>query len=234
MTGKSALLILLATWLSAVFASAWAASFDIGGTEVAGPEPAGFVEVTPKMLQIWQLVQAGQGDNRIVAFYIPQKEEGAALTGKDVDLSRNISVQVRRSFQGASLTEADFQRVRKQIESLISTRQVDAEQAKVLEQFNGNLQKAMGVNLSLAQAKNLTLPAHINRPGHFSYSEISTMQAAMPDGSTQQEEVTSTAAAVLVKGKFLMFFAAGSKGDLEWTRSAARKWVEAIVSENKP
>lgn len=234
MHAKNRLKAITATFCWAIFGPVWATPFDIGATAVAIPEPAGFVEVTPKMKQVWQLVQALQEGNRIVAFYIPEKEGKAALDGRDVDLSRNINIQVSRKLQAVSLAEDDFQRVRKQIEALVATRQVDAIQAKAIEQFNGSLQKATGANLTLSQAKNLTLPAHINRPSHFSYSEISTEQVAMPDGVVHSEEVTATLTAILVKGKLLMCYVTGSKGDLQWTRSVAKEWAEAIASSNSP
>lgn len=220
-------------WLAVLLGlvtQASATPFDLGTTSIEIPEPAGFVEVSPKMRQLWQIVQAGQGYNRIIAFYIPENEEKAALAGKDVALPRGFNIQIQRSLQEYSLTEDDFQQVIKQVEALISTRQVDAVQAAIIEQFNGNLQEITGAAFS--QTENLTLPAHINRPGYYAFSEISTIEVASQNGDTQQDEVTTTTAAILVKGKLLMCYTTGSKGDLEWTRSAVKQWVESIIAEN--
>lgn len=227
--------IVQALWmivLHCVVAQAWAAPITVGASSLDIPEPLGFVAVTPQMRQVWTLVQAGQGDNRILAFYIPSAQGRAALAGQDADLSRNINVQVLRRFEARDLTPADFQRVIQQIEALVAARQVDAIQAKVLEKYSGNLQQATGANLSLAQTKNLTLPAHIKQPGHFAYSEISTIELTLPGGRTQEGEVTATAAAVLIKGKLLMCYVTGAQGDLQWTRATAQQWVDALLAAN--
>ena len=210
-----------------------AAPVDLGSSRIEMPVPQGYVEVTPQMAGLWQFMQAAQGDNHILAFFIGEREKANALEGKPLNLERNINIQTRRKFEGATVTRDLFEQVKSQLKAMAASKQMDAIQARELERLNGNLEKAANFNPKFAQLENVTLPPHVDLPDQYGYSEISVEQATLPDGTVKRGRVTSTVMTVLVKGKLLSCYVTGGPDDLEWTRSAAKEWSDALLSANR-
>lgn len=226
-------LLRLCIALLLTFTNASATTVEVGASTIDIPTPQGYVQVTPEMQAIWRLVQAGQGENHILAFFIPEHQQKTALEGKVVDLDRTINIQTRRRFESATITSETFAQVKVQLLAMVAARQVDAIQARELERFSSNIDKATGVNPILRQLENATLPPHVNRPDRFGYSEISVMQSSMQDGSPSRARVTTTAMAILVKGKMLNCYVTGGQNDLDWTRRTATLWADALQKANQ-
>ena len=207
-------------------------TFDIGGVPVLIPSPHGYVEVTPKMTAVWQVFQALIKTNRALASYIPEAEQSAALAGRKTNLYRNTSVQVSRSLEDRVLTSDEFEQMRKGVEAIVASHLANTVENKAVENASGNLAKLYGFNPQLSQTRNLTLPLHVSQEDEFSYSEISTEQITMPDGSIRRTEVTQTATTIFIKGKILMFYVNGTANDLNWTRAVAREWADSIIAAN--
>ena len=185
------------------------------------------------MTAVWQVFQALTKTNRALASYIPEAEQRAALAGRETNLYRNTSVQVSRSLEDRVLTSDEFEQMRKGVEAIVAShRGADAIENKAVENASGNLAKLYSFDPQLSQTRNLTLPLHVNQENEFSYSEISTEQITMPDGSIRQTEVTQTATAIFFKGKILMFYVNGTANDLNWTRAVAREWADSIIAAN--
>jgi hypothetical protein len=213
--------------------NASATTVEVGASTIDIPAPRGFVQVTPRMKELWQLVQAGQGDNHILAFFIPEHQEKSALEGRSVDLDRTINIQTRRRFESMTITSETFEKVKVQVLAMVASKQIDTIQAIELERFSSSIDKATSVNPMLKQLENASLPPHVNRPDRFGYSEISTLQSSKPDGSLSRTRVTTTALAILVKGKMLNCYVAGGETDLDWTRRTANQWADTLQSTNR-
>lgn len=210
-----------------------AAPVVLGSSKIEIPLPQGYVEVTPKIGVLWQLVQAAQGEKHILAFFIPEHEAANALERRPVNFERNINIQTSRKFEQATLTREVFEQVRVQLRAMVASKQVSAIQAIELERLNGNVERAFDYNPRFAQIQNVTLPAHVDLPEQFGFSEIAVQETTMPDGTLSRGRVTVTAITLLIKGKMLNCYATGGPNDLAWTRSAAKQWAEAIILANQ-
>ncbi|MBV1776672.1 hypothetical protein KSF73_13225 [Burkholderiaceae bacterium DAT-1] len=209
-----------------------ASTVDLGGAKINLPAPEGYIEASPKMEKVWPLVEAAQGDNHVLAFFIPREEEAAALGGEIPNLDRNINIQTRRKFEGRSIDAATFELVKVQMRKLIASRQVNDLQAKEIERFNGNLKNKTSLDINMQQTDNISLPPHINTADEFGYSEISTIKGSLPDGTNSTMQTTATAVALLIKGKILYCNVAGGANDLDWTRKTASRLAAEIRQAN--
>lgn len=218
--------------LAMLAARASAAEAQLGTVTLEIPAPAGHVQVVPRMTAAWRLVEAAQGDNRILAFFIAEQEQARALEGKMPNLERNINVQTRRKFESAIVSPAMFQMVKAQVLALVASRQIDALQAREFERINGNIERFSQFNPQIKQTGNITLPPHVDAPDEFAFSEVSEGQVTMPDGTVERGRMAATAAALLIKGKVLYCYATGGPADLAWTRAVAKEWVAAIRAAN--
>lgn len=222
-------------FLAALFLAGKAAAAPVmlGSTSIEIPAPEGYAEVTPQMTAIWPVVEAAQGDNHVLAMFIPESEKKDALAGKVVNLDRNINIQTRRRLEAPTFTPEFFGQVKTQVREMLRSRQASAIQAKELERFNGNLSKAAKIDLQLAEKENVALPPHVDGADRFAWSELSVMEGKMPDGSTQRQRVTQTATMTIVRGKIVSFYVTGDENDLEWSRTMAAKWIDAVFAANR-
>ena len=106
--GKNILCTLGFVFFLSLVASISAAPYKISSTTIEIPSPDEFVEVDQRMMSVWPYVQAAQGENRIIAFYIPKEDEWAALANIDVDIKRSMNVQTPSDLQGYTLSEDNF------------------------------------------------------------------------------------------------------------------------------
>ncbi|HED4095016.1 TPA: hypothetical protein R4278_005612 [Citrobacter freundii] len=223
---------IIATFLALLAIGVQGSPFELGGTKIHIPTPEEHTEVSPQMEKVWPLVQAAQGENHLLVLFIPKQEAAIALNGKVPNLDRNINVQVRRKFEGASINSATFEQVKNQVLKLVASRQANDLQAKELERFNGNIKKATSIDLRMKQTSNISLPPHVSSTDEFGYSEISTQEGVMPDGSVTSMQTTATAISLLVKGKLLNCYVTGGPDDLTWTRETAARLAAAIRRAN--
>ena len=205
---------------------------EVADKSISIPAPEGYIEVTSEMNLAWSLVQAWQGANRIIAFYIPSSERKAALTNKQVNFDRNINIQVNLKAEGFTFTQTDFDLLKKSVRDMLATTQANEIQEKALVQYSGDLSKVAGYDLNMKQTANLSLPMHLDSTNQFSYSEVSSAEVNAPDGKRITDQSTTTSTAILVKGKVLYCYVTGAAGDLNWSRETAKKWVESILNAN--
>lgn len=223
------------TLLLALPASAFAANtVSIGGSALALPEPEGFISVTPKMPELWQLLQMTEGDNRILGLYIPASEQQAAETGQAPTQNRNVNIQIVRKFEAKTQTAADFGELKAFMKNLNASNQADATTAQAIEKAKGNLEKASGLDPKIKQARSLLLPVHLDTATGLAFSHITTEQVPQPDGKVRQEETISTVYALFLKGKIFLCYVTGGANDLHWTRTTAADWAQAIAKANTP
>jgi len=101
----------------------------------------------------------------------------------------------------------------------------------VIREINAGIEKAYDVDLSLSMSQ-IPLPPHHESDRSLALSML--MRYGMTDarGNPVSWEASITITLVHLRAKILYLGVLGEKADLEWTRSAAHAWAEAVVAAN--
>lgn len=238
MTMKTLICVASIAVLSAISTpeSCASSSFDVGGTAVTVPAPAGFVRITAAMGEIYELLGLFVPPSNVeFASYMAEQDAVYAIAGELPELKQRFTLQSVKSILESKLSPDDFEQIkqviREQNQALID--QIKETVGQSLDDAADSINAEHGLQLAIDVADVVPLATHQDDDQVLAYSQIVkyTLDDAL-DGPSQSVSVV-TATLVSVKGKLLLLYAHGAPDQLAWTREASNAWAAAVLSANR-
>lgn len=213
---------------------AYAGSFNIGGKVVVIPDPQGFSRVTQEMDAVYRLsLQLADPKNDLLAYYISDSDIPTAMNGNIPSLERTFLLKVNKQFVNMVVGSKDFavlknmtKRQNKEIFESVKSQVQDLMKDKI-----EGISNELDVDLAMQISQVIPLDPHYEADNALSYSMYIHYVTTI-DGTKKDFIKSATATYVNVAGKVLFLYCYGTKGELEWTKSASRSWVEQIMNSN--
>jgi hypothetical protein len=211
---------------------------SIGLTLIEVPIPDGFADASRALPALRQLGERlTPPGNRLLALLIPRADMALARTGQPPSMQRYMMVQTLRQTENQTLTESDFEGVRKllreQYQGLLKSA-TPAVQG-LLDNSAREIGRDAGVDgLQLKVGDMQGLEVFDERP--WSISLLAATRYAVQVGEqTQEVPMAVGITTALVRGKVVYFYAYAlfqASDDLDWVRSVTRAWLPLAAKAN--
>jgi hypothetical protein len=209
---------------------------QVGATAITIPVPQGFAVVTPEMAALDTFLESlvPQTNERLLSLVSTEVAESPEENQFE-KLDRMLGIQTLRKGITRTVSSAEFVKVKESvtIDSSKTFAQVKKKLGGVAKEIAGNLEENLGTKLDLKVGEIVPLPAHYETERAVSYSIISKTSVTAPGDNEPAEDTSITTVTMLhVKARLLCLYVGGRESDLEWTRTLAREWTEAIIQAN--
>ncbi len=211
-----------------------AETFSVGGKDIEIPPPNNFSMVTKEMDALYRFSK--QMDDQVndqLAYYIPESDVPAALSGKILSLKRYYLLKVNKKLKDRLVSSRDFSELKN------ITRQQNKEVFKsVKKKISGTMKKIskgisdeFDVDFALKVSQIVPFEPHYETDNAFAFS-MYINYGVMVKGSKEDIIVSATTTILNVSGKVLFLYCYGSKSELEWTRTASKSWAAKVIDSN--
>ncbi len=228
-------MIVAAFWM-VLAGSVHADTFELGDRAIVVPAPQHHTRVTDRMVAVHRLA-ANMADpmNEQLAFYIPDPHVPAALAGEMPPISRYFLLKASRTLMDKVVSAPAFARIRDQAkrENRTILESAMAKASNAVAQTGRNLGTAFDVDLALKISTMVPLDPHEETEVVLAHSMYVKVQVAS-EGSTEEVPLAVTSEIVNVAGKVVFLYCYAPQAEMEWTRSAAKAWADAVVAGNPP
>ena len=223
--------VIVALFLLVLARATEASEVFVGGVELAIPAPQGFSAVAPEEGPLFEV----EPQNELLVAFVPTTRIGDTPPDEDPDLERYFTVQADRNLTPIAMSGADFldlrQFVLSQNEELVEEvqQQVPGEIARLLDEESAS---EADLDALLSAGQMIPFAAHDTANRTLAYSYVVGRQIVGDSRRSSPRLDAVTVSLTHVRGKVLLLYAHAHARDLEWTRSASRQWVEAVLSAN--
>ena len=225
------ILLLLLSFLSP---AALSDSYNIGGTEISIPAPAGYVRVTPQMGTVYRyLMQLQDQQNDILAYFILQEDASKVTEGTLPQLSKYFIAKVNKQLKSAidsSKEFADLQRVTRQQNKEIFE-SLESKVPGLLDNISQGISNEFDIDFAMKVSQFVPLDVHYTDDNTLAYS-MYINYGVTAQGSSEKIILSATTTFLNTAGKVIFLYCYAPKAELEWTRSASKVWADSIVAGN--
>ncbi len=207
---------------------------NVGGTRLEVPAPEGFVLIPDNTDYAKLARRAVPATNEQYAIFATEADAALATKGGIPAAGRTFFVQVMKSVIHQTVSDSDFAQVKALIKNQNEEmlKQAAKDIPGLLDQVNKGISEDFKVDVNLTLNKMVPMPVHLETDRAMAYTLLMKFNANGPDGSPTEVEGVVTATLVHLKGKILFFYANSEVGSVNWSREAAKKWVDAAIAAN--
>jgi hypothetical protein len=226
----------LLTALAIACAAVIAAPLQFGARTLEFPDPAGFVPVSARAPQFFELAAAYlPATNRMVEIYVPPDDAAKLEAGEASAFTRYFQIQSLRSVDGTPVSAAEFAGAANTIEAEIQkgVAQAEAQMPGMAQRGNAALREVTGrddgVNLGQLQY----LGSFRREPWALFYATSAGGSATMA-GEREAFQMVSSAAVALIDHQlvYLYAFAEDTADGRAWSQQAINAWADAVHAAN--
>ncbi|MCR9234052.1 MAG: hypothetical protein NXI29_23880 [bacterium] len=214
-----------------------AESFQLGTSRLEIPPPAGFVNVTPEIRELFpfdQMMAETKRQGMDVYFYLTEVLAAQLRQGEPVEPARYLILQIPEKSRQRSYSASDFAMFK------LTTKERNQEYrdmlAEKLKQTRDNLSRDLSreldLNVAFQISNTVALEPHFESINELSSSKYVSYGVQVEGADEVQDANVNTLTFLNVKGKLIALGAIAPYKDLEWTRTTSRAWAEAILAQN--
>jgi hypothetical protein len=212
-----------------------AADISIGGVALTIPDPKGFTPITQQMTTLYDLEKqfVAPSNTEYVAF-IPEETVAAVMKGDLSHLARRFTVQTANNLVGASVSAADFMKLKNTVKTQNNEllKKVEAQMPGMMKKLNEGFQSKYNIDPAFAVSQMLPMPVHEETDKTLAYSALVKYDMKDANGKPAPFVIVVTTTFAYVKGKILLLYCYAEESGVEWSRESARQWGNAIVAAN--
>lgn len=227
--------IMLLACLLTFQSSVMAVEITVGETRFIIPSPEGYSEVTSDLHPYAELATrfVPPVNEQFVAF-ISDPDVAVAARGEIPTSDRRFCVQTSKKLIEAFVTKSKFLELKQTIKSQNAEmlKKVEAQMPGFLQKVSKGISEDYNIDLTVAVNRVIPLPPHYETERGLAYSMILAYQFNDENGKSSTNEGVVTATFVHLRGKVLFLYVYAEKDALEWCRTEARKWTDAIIAAN--
>lgn len=214
---------------------AHAVDITIGSTRLTIPAPSGYAPLTSEMKPYAEISQryVSPTDEQF-ALFLSSGDIALAAKGETPKLARRFAVQTSKVAIQQVVSNRDFAEIKRWIKLKNQELRNEAEVKNpgLIEWINRTLARDHKVDSGLSLTQMVPLPPHYESDCALAYSTIVKYNMADKDGKPAEFVAAVTMTYVHVEDKFLILVTSAGISDLEWSRTASRKWVDAVIAAN--
>lgn len=214
-----------------------AETFQLGTSRLEIPPPAGFVNVTPEIKELFpfdQIMVETKRQGMDVYFYLTEVLAAQLRQGEPVEPARYLILQIPEKSKQRSYSASDFAMFK------LTTKERNQEYrdmlAEKLKQTRDNLSRDLSreldLNVAFQISNTVALEPHYESINELSSSNYVSYGVQVEGADEVQDANVNTLTFLNVKGKLIALGAIAPYKDLEWTRTTSRAWGEAILAQN--
>lgn len=214
-----------------------AESFQLGTSRLEIPPPAGFVNVTPEIRELFpfdQMMAETKRQGMDVYFYLTEVLAAQLRQGEPVEPARYLILQIPEKSRQRSYSASDFAMFK------LTTKERNQEYrdmlAEKLKQTRDNLSRDLSreldLNVAFQISNTVALEPHYESINELSSSKYVSYGVQVGGADEVQDANANTLTFLNVKGKLIALGAIAPYKDLEWTRTTSRAWAKAILAQN--
>ena len=214
-----------------------AESFQLGTSRLEIPPPAGFVNVTPEIRELFpfdQMMAETKRQGMDVYFYLTEVLAAQLRQGEPVEPVRYLILQIPEKSRQRSYSASDFAMFK------LTTKERNQEYrdmlAEKLKQTRDNLSRDLSreldLNVAFQISNTVALEPHYESINELSSSKYVSYGVQVGGADEVQDANANTLTFLNVKGKLIALGAIAPYKDLEWTRTTSRAWAKAILAQN--
>ncbi|QDT24663.1 hypothetical protein [Gimesia chilikensis] len=214
-----------------------AESFQLGTSRLEIPPPAGFVNVTPEIRELFpfdQMMAETKRQGMDVYFYLTEALAAQLRQGEPVEPARYLILQIPEKSRQRSYSASDFAMFK------LTTKERNQEYrdmlAEKLKQTRDNLSRDLSreldLNVAFQISNTVALEPHYESINELSSSKYVSYGVQIEGADEVQDANVNTLTFLNVKRKLIALGAIAPYKDLEWTRTTSRAWAKAILSQN--
>lgn len=220
--------------LLVISGSTYAETFDIGGEKLVIPTPQGYSRVTQQMDAVYRLsVQIADPKNDQLAYYISDSDIPAAIAGELPSLDRTFILKVNKQLKNIVFGSKDFAELKSMIK-LQNKELLESAKSQIQDLMKGTsegISKEFDMDFAMKIAQIIPLDPHYEADNALAHSMFMNYGVST-EGTNEEIIVSATVTFVNISGKVLFLYCYGPQGELEWTRSASKAWVEKVMASN--
>ena len=221
----------LLSWLSVASAE----EVDVGGQMIEIPTPAGFTNLVPAHSPYYETSKAFEAPGNIRYVSLLPKETAEILEkGGFATYRRYMNVETARNISARNISTVQFEELRDVLRNQLNEMMANVEEALpgIIDKANADISEEFDADLELSVGDLVPLPVHQDSANAIAYTMFMTV-ASSADGVAEELEVSSaTMLTLLVNERVLFLYVYGTEDDVEWTRSTAASWADAILAAN--
>lgn len=214
-----------------------AESFQLGTSRLEIPPPAGFVNVTPEIRELFpfdQMIAETKRQGMDVYFYLTEALTARLREGEPVEPVRYLILQIPEKSRQRSYSASDFAMFK------LTTKERNQEYrdmlAEKLKQTRDNLSRDLSreldLNVAFQISNTVALEPHFESINELSSSKYVSYGVQVEGADEVQDANVNTLTFLNVKRKLIALGAIAPYKDLEWTRTTSRAWAKAILAQN--
>ncbi|MBN71335.1 MAG: hypothetical protein CME32_18880 [Gimesia sp.] len=214
-----------------------AESFQLGTSRLEIPPPAGFVNVTPEIRELFpfdQMIAETKRQGMDVYFYLTEALTARLREGEPVEPVRYLILQIPEKSRQRSYSASDFAMFK------LTTKERNQEYrdmlAEKLKQTRDNLSRDLSreldLNVAFQISNTVALEPHYESINELSSSKYVSYGVQVEGADEVQDANVNTLTFLNVKRKLIALGAIAPYKDLEWTRTTSRAWAKAILAQN--
>lgn len=208
----------------------------VGKTELEIPAPAGSVNVTLEIKDVSpysQILTEAEQQGSKVFFYLPEKSAAVLRQGELPEPEHFFLLQIPQKVKDLSYSASDFagfkMGIKKQNQQ---TRELIAKKVKKsMESLSQGISQDLDLDIALQVSGTVVLEPHDESINMLSWSMYITYGLQV-EGEDVNEVNACTLTYLNAGGKLLVLADYATQDELEWTRTAARAWSDAILAAN--
>lgn len=223
--------LLLLFFVGAIYAD----EFSIVGKKLEIPSPQGYLPITKKMDAVYRLSQQmTDPSNTQLAFYINESMISTALANEMPALDRYFILKINNRLKETLIKSKHFIELKdvlkKQNKKIFES--LKTKMPAHMDGISKGVSKEFDVDFAIKVSKMVPFDPHYETDNALAYSLLINYRGTV-GGDKDNMIVSATSTFLNLEGRVLLLFCYGAKDDIEWTREASKKWVEAILSEFK-
>lgn len=209
----------------------------VGSTPLTIPSPDGYVVVTSGMNVSTDRPKALVPENNVeFASFLSETDTVNAIQGAAPVMTRRFSMQALRSLVSGVFSAEQFGQLKEMLKSQDqkALAEVVRRVPDVEDKVKRGLIENFGEELGMTIRDPVLFRPHAESAQSISFSQLLKYTVTDSTGVVRNYDAVGTTAFVLVYGKVFYLSCFGGKGDLEWTRQASARWVDATMAANPP
>ena len=221
----------LLSWLSI----AGAGEIDVGGQIIEIPTPAGFTDLLPVHSPYYESSMAYVASSNIRYISLIPTDAAAILErGDHTEYARYMNIETERSISTQKISTRNFDELRElmlsQLDELIEG--AKEELPGFLDEGNARASEEFNAEVDISVGDLVPLPVHYDSANAIAYTMYMRVAGEVDGAGEAPEVVNVTILALLVRERVLFLYVYGTEDDVEWTRSTAASWADAILAAN--
>lgn len=208
---------------------------EVGGASIRVVSPDGFVAVTEDAnKELFDFFRNFVAPTNIeYAHFISGEDFDRLRVGDEAAFERRFAVQVVRKAQDLELTTGKFEAMkaseRRQLEKIA---ELEGKVNKIVSDQLGNVESKYDIDMGFKGINMSALPVHLETDRALAYSFRVTSRMNDEAGNPSVDIGVGTTTLVELNGRAIVLYAWGGEADLDWSRTASRQWMEAMLAAN--